>query len=71
MKGVRVHKEEESLGAVQTKAAQGESGAGLRGKILTLGKSLHIDGSGTVWSHSQKEIFRTCSFGTPEIKIFC
>lgn len=29
MKGVRVHEEEESLGAVQTKAAQGESGAGL------------------------------------------
>lgn len=52
-------------------SAQGESGAGLKGKTLTLGQSLHIDGSVTVWSHPQKEIFRVCLFGTAKMKMFC
>lgn len=43
--GVRVHEEEEeaSLGALQNKAVTRESAAGLKGKTMTLGQSLHME----------------------------
>lgn len=70
MEGVRVHEEEESLGAGQARAVHRESGAGLKGKTRTRDRVPRRLVYGSMESSSEGDFFRACSLGTPKMIFF-